>query len=126
MMSSQSQSGRARDVFVYHPVHDTTRSTTIYRENADGQEYRRDGTHRGLEGHRHRATHVRRDFRHHLIPMQTSLGRTSTPATMILRRRTACRLHQIHHREILNHEHGDVAEALIFRNVSHDRISPGW
>ena len=125
-MSSQSQSGRARDLLVYHPVHGTTRITTISRENADGQEYHKEDMHRGLEGHRPRATRVKRDSRHHLTPMQTSLGLTSTPATMTLRRRTACRLHQIHHREILNLEHGDVAEALISKNASHDRISPGW
>ena len=58
--------------------------------------------------------------------MQTSLGRTSTPETMILRRRTACRLHQIHHLEILNLGHDDVAEALISKNASRDKISPGW
>ena len=96
------------------------------RENADGQEYRKEELHQGLEGQKPRATHVKRDSRHHLTPMQTSLGLTSTQATKTFRQRTACRLHQIHHLEILNLEHDDMAEDLISKNASRDKISPGW
>ena len=96
------------------------------RENADGQEYRKEELHQGLEGQEPRATRVKRDSRHHLTPMRTSLGLISMPAMTTLRRRMACHLHQIQHLETLHLAHDDVAEDLISKNVSHDKTSPGW